>query len=59
MVDGLAHAITHDVLLGIGNDSAMTYVTHYDFWRELEHFPEVDADLNVLFEKLRDTRAAS
>lgn len=59
MVDGLAGAIAHDVPLGIGNDSAMTYVTHYDFWRELEHFPEVDAALDALFEQLRSTRAAS
>ncbi|WP_281175537.1 amidohydrolase family protein [Corynebacterium lactis] len=36
MVDGLSCAIEHDVPLGIGNDSSMTYVTHYDFWRELE-----------------------
>lgn len=36
MVDGLHDAIRHDVALGIGNDSAMTYVTHYDFWREME-----------------------
>lgn len=36
MVEGLLGAIEHDVSLGIGNDSSMTYVTHYDFWRELE-----------------------
>ncbi len=36
MVEGLQGALEHDVALGIGNDSAMTYVTHYDFWRELE-----------------------
>ena len=28
MVEGLQGALEHDVALGIGNDSAMTYVTH-------------------------------
>lgn len=36
MVEELQRALEHDVALGIGNDSAMTYLTHYDFWRELE-----------------------
>lgn len=36
MVEGLQGAIERGVSLGIGNDSVMTYVTHCDFWRELE-----------------------
>jgi imidazolonepropionase-like amidohydrolase len=38
MLKGLQQAIEHDIKIGVGTDAAMPYVTHYDVWRELDHF---------------------
>ncbi|MFP4977522.1 amidohydrolase family protein [Paenibacillus sp. CN-4] len=38
MLKGLRQAVEHDIAIGIGTDAAMSYVTHYDMWRELDHF---------------------
>jgi imidazolonepropionase-like amidohydrolase len=36
MVRGIHAAREHGVAIGMGTDSALTYVTHYDTWRELD-----------------------
>ena len=36
MVQGIHAAHEHGVAIGMGTDSALTYVTHYDAWRELD-----------------------
>ncbi|WP_342481099.1 amidohydrolase family protein [Paenibacillus sp. FSL L8-0340] len=38
MLKGLRQAVEHDIKIGIGTDAAMSYVTHYDLWRELDHY---------------------
>lgn len=37
MLESFHQAIRHEIPLGAGNDASMTFVTHYDFWRELDH----------------------
>ncbi|NUU60425.1 metal-dependent hydrolase family protein [Paenibacillus agri] len=37
MLKGLQQAIEHDIKIGVGTDAAMSFVTHYDIWRELDH----------------------
>lgn len=34
----MRQAVEHDIKIGIGTDAAMSYVTHYDLWRELDHY---------------------
>ncbi|MBO3662346.1 metal-dependent hydrolase family protein [Microbacterium stercoris] len=36
MLEGIRTAIEHDIALGMGTDSALTFVTHYNTWRELD-----------------------
>nr|WP_231895096.1 amidohydrolase family protein [Gordonia sp. 852002-10350_SCH5691597] len=36
MVSGIATCIAHGITMGVGNDSAVSYVTHSNFWRELD-----------------------
>lgn len=36
MLTAVQSAEENDITLGTGTDSAMTYVTHYDMWRELD-----------------------
>lgn len=36
MLAGIRTATEHDIPFGIGTDSAVTYVTHANFWRELD-----------------------
>jgi len=36
MLSGLRSAVENDVQIGMGTDSALTYVTHYNTWRELD-----------------------
>ncbi|WP_339256793.1 amidohydrolase family protein [Paenibacillus sp. FSL R5-0713] len=38
MLKGVKQAIENDIIIGIGNDAAMPYVTHYDMWREMDHY---------------------
>nr|WP_254207851.1 amidohydrolase family protein [Paenibacillus sp. AK121] len=38
MLKGLRQAVEHEIKIGIGTDAAMSYVTHYDMWRELDHY---------------------
>lgn len=38
MLKGVRQAVEHDIKIGIGTDAAMSYVTHYDLWRELDHY---------------------
>ncbi|SFR25582.1 MULTISPECIES: amidohydrolase family protein [unclassified Paenibacillus] len=38
MLKGLRQAVEHHIKIGVGADAAMSYVTHYDIWRELDHF---------------------
>ncbi|MEG0286450.1 MAG: amidohydrolase family protein [Vagococcus sp.] len=38
MVTCFQQAIEHDLMIGVGNDASMPYVTHYDFWREIMYF---------------------
>ncbi len=37
MVESFKQAITEGIVTGVGNDASMSFVTHYDFWRELDH----------------------
>lgn len=37
MLSGLRTAVENDVTIGMGTDSALTYVTHYNTWRELDY----------------------
>ncbi|SFC56935.1 Imidazolonepropionase [Nocardioides terrae] len=36
MLGGIRIALECDILLGMGTDSALTFVTHYNTWRELD-----------------------
>lgn len=36
MLSGVQSARDNGIMLGTGTDSAMTFVTHYDMWRELD-----------------------
>ncbi|MFD4181613.1 amidohydrolase family protein [Rhodococcus sp. NPDC058514] len=36
MVSGIQSALDNDIVLGMGTDSAVTYVTHSNTWRELD-----------------------
>lgn len=36
MINGIRAAREHGIRLGMGTDSALTYVPHYDAWRELD-----------------------
>jgi imidazolonepropionase-like amidohydrolase len=36
MLEGIRTALEHDITLGMGTDSALTFVTHYNTWRELD-----------------------
>ena len=36
MLQGIRDALEHGIAIGMGTDSALTYVTHYDTWRELD-----------------------
>ncbi len=38
MLKGVRQAVEHNITIGVGTDAAMPYVTHYDLWRELDHF---------------------
>ncbi|MEJ8305534.1 amidohydrolase family protein [Saccharibacillus sacchari] len=37
MLKGFRQALEHGITIGIGTDAAMSYVTHYNLWRELDH----------------------
>lgn len=36
MLAGIRTALEHDIELGMGTDSALTFVTHYNTWREID-----------------------
>jgi imidazolonepropionase-like amidohydrolase len=36
MLQGIRDALAHDIALGMGTDSALTHVTRYNTWRELD-----------------------
>jgi imidazolonepropionase-like amidohydrolase len=36
MLRGIEDALRHEITIGMGTDSALTYVTHYDTWREMD-----------------------
>ncbi len=36
MIQGIGAALEHGIPLGMGNDSALTFVPHYDVWREMD-----------------------
>lgn len=38
MLKSVHQAIEHGITMGVGTDAAMPYVTHYDMWRELDHY---------------------
>ncbi|MBW9325013.1 amidohydrolase family protein [Enterococcus casseliflavus] len=38
MLASFHEAVGQGIALGAGNDASMSFVTHYDFWRELDHF---------------------
>ena len=36
MLDGLSQALANNIVVGVGNDCACTFVTQYSLWRELD-----------------------
>ncbi|NUU77658.1 amidohydrolase family protein [Paenibacillus xylanilyticus] len=38
MLKGAKQAIENDITIGLGTDAAMSYVTHYDMWREMDYY---------------------
>lgn len=36
MLQGIKDALANDIAIGMGTDSALTHVTHYNTWRELD-----------------------
>ena len=36
MLEAIQTAVDNDILLGMGTDSALTFVTHYNAWREID-----------------------
>ncbi|MDN5914135.1 MAG: amidohydrolase family protein [Pseudonocardia sp.] len=36
MMQGIRDALDNGITIGMGNDSALTYVTHYNIWREMD-----------------------
>ena len=41
MITGYKQALENDIKIGVGNDASMTFVTHYDFWRELDYASQI------------------
>lgn len=37
IVQGVHDAVEHDIVIGMGTDSALTYATHYNTWREMDY----------------------
>lgn len=37
MLAGIRDALANDITIGMGTDSALTYVTHYNTWREMDY----------------------
>jgi len=37
MLQGISDALEHGITIGMGTDSALTYVTHYNTWREMDY----------------------
>lgn len=37
MLQGIRDAVANDIAIGMGTDSALTYVTHYNTWREIDY----------------------
>ena len=37
MRQGVQDALANDIAIGMGTDSALTYVTHYNTWREIDY----------------------
>jgi imidazolonepropionase-like amidohydrolase len=37
IIAGVKDAAANDILIGMGTDSALTYVTHYNTWREMDY----------------------
>ncbi|GAB1156283.1 amidohydrolase family protein [Paenibacillus illinoisensis] len=38
MLKGAKQAIDNGITIGLGTDAAMSYVTHYDMWREMDYY---------------------
>ncbi|WP_127538740.1 metal-dependent hydrolase family protein [Paenibacillus illinoisensis] len=38
MLKGAQQAIENGITIGVGTDAAMSYVTHYDMWREMDYY---------------------
>ncbi|MFK0523801.1 amidohydrolase family protein [Paenibacillus illinoisensis] len=38
MLKGAKQAIENGITIGLGTDAAMSYVTHYDMWREMDYY---------------------
>ncbi|MCG7376233.1 amidohydrolase family protein [Paenibacillus sp. ACRSA] len=38
MLRSMRQAIENNITVGIGTDAAMPFVTHYDMWREMDHY---------------------
>ncbi|MFS0871939.1 amidohydrolase family protein [Paenibacillus xylanilyticus] len=38
MLKSAKQAIENDITIGLGTDAAMSYVTHYDMWREMDYY---------------------
>ncbi|WP_338540378.1 amidohydrolase family protein [Paenibacillus tundrae] len=38
MLQSMRQAVENNITVGIGTDAAMPFVTHYDMWREMDHY---------------------
>ncbi|MEK5024323.1 metal-dependent hydrolase family protein [Paenibacillus sp. FSL M7-1046] len=58
MLKGVRQAVEHNIKIGIGTDAAMSYVTHYDLWRELDHYMrQTKLDSSQVIERVTKTNA--
>ncbi|MBD3226954.1 MAG: amidohydrolase family protein [Candidatus Lokiarchaeota archaeon] len=40
MISGFKQALNENIKIGVGTDATVTFVTHYDFWKELLYMSE-------------------
>lgn len=52
MLKGYQQALGNNISFGIGNDASMSFVTHYDFWRELRLHKKLSSQNNLDYKTL-------
>jgi len=41
MINGFKKALQNGISIGVGSDATVTFVTHYDFWKELDFMSKI------------------